>query len=55
MCCVEEKKPLRKGADGRDAELLAVARKLPNRSCSVHMCATRVFIERGVIDEAGAK
>ena len=53
-CCVEEKKLLRNGADGRDTELL-VAWELPNRSCSVQMRATRVFIESGGRYGSGVK
>jgi hypothetical protein len=49
---VEEKKVLRKGADGRETELLA-AWELPNRSCSVQMRATRVFIAGDGQDEDG--
>ena len=49
---MEEKKVLRKGADGRETELLA-AWELPDRSCSVQMRATRIFIADGDPDEDG--
>jgi hypothetical protein len=53
-CCVEEKKLLRNGADGRNTELL-VAWELPDRNCSVQMRATRIFIESGSRDGSGVK